>query len=242
MAALGTRPLGAQGLRVSALGLGCVGISELYGPRELDESRAMLHRARELGVDFFDTADVYGAGHNEQFIGEVLGSARQSVVLATKFGAVRERFGYRVNGRPEYVRQACDASLQRLGTDVIDLYYQHRVDPDTPIEETVGAMARLVEAGKVRTLGLSEASPQTIRRACKIHPITALQTEYSLWSRDPEDELLGLCAEQGITFVAYSLLGRGFLTGQIKKIEDLAADDFRRISPRFQGDNFQKNL
>ena len=242
MTELGRRALGTQGLHVSTLGLGCVGISELYGPRELDESRAMLRRALELGVDFFDTSDVYGAGHNEQFLSEVLGAERSRTLLATKFGAVREGFGYRVNGRPQYVHEACDASLRRLGTDVIDLYYQHRVDPETPIEETVGAMAGLVQAGKVRHLGLSEASPATIRRAHAVHPIVALQTEYSLWSRDPEGELLDTCRELGMAFVAYSPLGRGFLTGRYRSIDDLAADDWRRNNPRFQGDNFQKNL
>jgi aryl-alcohol dehydrogenase-like predicted oxidoreductase len=239
---LDTRALGTHGLRVAALGLGCVGISELYGPRELDESRAMLLRARELGVDFFDTADVYGAGHNEQFLGEVLGAQRRAVVLATKFGAVRQGFGYRVNGRPEYVRQACDASLRRLGTDVIDLYYQHRVDPETPIEETVGAMSRLVEAGKVRFLGLSECSAATLRRAHAVHPISALQSEYSIFTRDVEDQILPTCRELGIGFVAYSPLGRGLLARRIDAPVAPAAQDVRAFHPRFRAENLARNL
>jgi len=242
MAALGTRTLGTQGLQVSALGLGCVGISGLYGPRELDESQAMLHRALELGVAFFDTSDVYGAGHNEQFLGEVLGPQRRALVLATKFGAVRERVGYRVNGRPEYVRAACDTSLQRLGTDVIDLYYQHRVDPETPIEDTVGAMARLVEAGKVRFLGLSECSAATLRRAHAVHPISALQSEYSIFTRDVEDEILSTCRELGVGFVAYSPLGRGLLARRIDAPVAPAAGDVRAFHPRFSAENLARNL
>jgi len=241
MTALDTRVLGTHGLRVSLLGLGCAGISELYGPRELDESRMMLRRALEIGVDFFDTSDVYGAGHNEQFLGEVLGAQRRRLVLATKFGAVREQFGYRVNGRPEYVRAACDASLRRLGTDVIDLYYQHRVDPQTPIEDTVGEMSRLVEAGKVRFLGLSECSAATLRRAHAVHPISALQSEYSIFTRDVEDEILPTCRALGVGFVAYSPLGRGLLTGGIDA-PVAAARDVRAFHPRFSGRNLERNL
>ncbi|WP_218080730.1 aldo/keto reductase [Anthocerotibacter panamensis] len=239
------RQLGRAGLMVSALGLGCMGMSEFYGSIDETEAVATLHHALDLGITLLDTADMYGIGHNEEFIGKAIRDRRASVVLATKFGIVRSRTDATVrgiNGRPEYVRSACEASLKRLGIEVIDLYYQHRVDPNTPIEETVGAMADLVEEGKVRFLGLSEASSSTLRRACAIHPITALQSEYSLWSRDPEDDLLATCRELGVGFVAYSPLGRGFLTGQIRRFEDLAPDDYRRHSPRFQGENFQRNL
>ncbi len=240
-----TRQLGRSGLSVSALGLGCMGMSDFYGQRDDEQSIRTLHRALELGVTFLDTADMYGPFTNEQLLGRALKGRRQEATIATKFGIQRdpdnpEKRG--INGRPEYVRSACEASLKRLGTDHIDLYYQHRVDPNTPIEETVGAMSRLVEEGKVRFLGLSEAAPDTLRRACQVHPITALQTEYSLWSREPEDEILPTCRELGVGFVPYSPLGRGFLTGQIKKFEDLDADDYRRHTPRFQGENFQKNL
>ena len=236
------RKLGKHGPAVGAIGLGCMGMSEFYGPRDDAESLATIHRALELGVTLLDTSDMYGPHTNERLVGKAIADRRDRVVLATKFGIVREGNQRAINGRPEYVKAACDASLARLGVEVIDLYYQHRVDPNTPIEDTVGAMADLVRAGKVRHLGLSEAAPDTLRRACKVHPIAALQTEYSLWSRDPEDGLLAVCRELGVAFVAYSPLGRGFLTGQFKKFEDLAADDFRRFSPRFQGDNFAKNL
>jgi aryl-alcohol dehydrogenase-like predicted oxidoreductase len=239
------RKLGRQGLEVSELGLGCMGMSEFYGPGDQFESEATIDRAIDLGVTFFDTSDIYGPFTNEELVGRALLPHRRKVQIATKFGIVRKKEdpSFRaVDGSPAYVRSACEASLQRLGVETIDLYYQHRVDPKTPIEETVGAMARLVEEGKVRFLGLSEAGPETIRRAHATHPITALQTEYSLWSREPEDEILPTVRELGIGFVAYSPLGRGFLTGQIKRFEDLAPDDFRRNSPRFQGANFDRNL
>ena len=238
------RKLGRNGPMVSVMGLGCMGMSDFYGHRDDQESIATIHRALDLEVNLLDTADVYGPFTNEELVGRAIRGRRDQVFLATKFGIVRgtDPNVRGVNGRPEYVRAACEASLRRLGVDVIDLYYQHRVDLDTPIEDTVGAMADLVREGKVRFLGLSEAGPKTIRRAHAAHPITALQTEYSLWSRDPEDEVLPTCRELGIGFVAYSPLGRGFLTGQIKRFEDLAADDYRRRSPRFQGDNFQRNI
>jgi aryl-alcohol dehydrogenase-like predicted oxidoreductase len=238
------RTLG-QGLTVSAQGLGCMGMSEFYGEGDEEESIATIHRALDLGVTLLDTADMYGPFTNEELVGRAIAGRRAEVVLATKFGNERAPDGTRigVNGRPEYVRSACDASLRRLGVDHIDLYYQHRVDPDTPIEDTVGAMAGLVTAGKVRHLGLSEAAPATIRRAHAVHRITALQTEWSLWTRDPEiDGVLDTVRALGIGFVAYSPLGRGFLSGAIEKIEDLAADDFRRHNPRFQGENFARNL
>jgi aryl-alcohol dehydrogenase-like predicted oxidoreductase len=239
------RTLGTQGLTVSAEGLGCMGMSEFYGSADETEAVATIHRALDLGVTFLDTADIYGPHTNERLVGEAIADRRDDVVLATKFGIVRDPNDPSVrgvNGRPDYVSTACDASLRRLNVDHIDLYYQHRVDPDVPIEETVGAMAELVAAGKVRFLGLSEAAPETIRRAHAVHPISALQTEYSLWSRDPEAEILPTLRELGIGFVAYSPLGRGFLTGQITSPDDFGPDDFRRRNPRFQGENFRRNL
>ena len=241
---MNTRKLGSQGLEVSELGLGCMGMSEFYGTGDEGESIATIHRAIELGITFLDTADMYGPFTNEKLVGKAIADRREGVVLATKFGNQRGEDGsfLGVNGDPDYVRKSCDASLQRLGVDYIDLYYQHRVDPETPVEETWGAMKELVDAGKVRYLGISEAAPETIRKANSVHPISALQTEYSLWSRDVEDEILPTVRELGIGFVAYSPLGRGFLTGQIQSFEDLPEDDYRRFSPRFQGENFDRNL
>jgi aryl-alcohol dehydrogenase-like predicted oxidoreductase len=241
---MNTRHIGRGGPVVSALGLGCMGMSEFYGEHDDAESIATIHRALDLGINFLDTADAYGPFTNERLVGRAIRDRRSQVVLATKFGNVRNEEGswLGISGTPEYVRRSCDASLQRLGIDIIDLYYQHRVDATVPIEETVGAMAELNKAGKIRFLGLSEASEATIRRAHAVHPITALQTEYSLWSREPEERLLAVCRELGIGFVAYSPLGRGFLTGRFKTPDDLAANDWRRNNPRFQTDNFHKNL
>jgi aryl-alcohol dehydrogenase-like predicted oxidoreductase len=242
-AALPTRTLGPQALQVSMQGLGCMGMSQSYGPADEDESIATIHRALDLGVTFLDTADVYGDGHNESLVGRAIRDRRDEVVLATKFSLSRGAGGQMaVNGRPDYVRSACDASLQRLGLDHIDLYYQHRVDPQVPIEDTVGAMAELVTAGKVRHLGLSEASAATLRRAVAVHPITALQSEWSLWTRDLEDEVVPVARELGIGIVPFSPLGRGFLTGAITSPDDFGEDDFRKNNPRFQGENFTRNL
>ena len=240
-----TRKLGNEGLVVSTQGLGCMGMSEFYGPRDDAESFATIDRALELGCNFLDTADMYGPYTNEELVGRAVKGRRERFVIATKFGITRHPTDITkrgVCGRPEYVRASCEASLRRLGIDVIDLYYQHRVDAEVPIEDTIGAMAALVSEGKVRFLGMSEAAPATLRRACAVHPISALQSEYSIWTRDPEDGVLATCRELGVGFVAYSPLGRGFLTGEIRRFEDFAADDYRRHQPRFQGENFRKNL
>jgi len=239
------KPLGNEGLTASEIGLGCMGMSEFYGERNDDESIKTIHKAFELGITFFDTADVYGPWLNEELVGKAIKEFRKNVTLATKFGIVRDVNNPATrgtNGKPEYVKSSCEASLKRLGTDVIDLYYLHRKDPATPIEETVGAMAELVALGKIRRIGLSEVNSETLRKAHSVHPLTALQSEYSLWTRDPEDDILATCKELGIAFVAYSPLGRGFLTGRIKKYEDFSEGDYRRFSPRFQGENFNKNL
>ncbi len=236
--------LGSSSIDITEMGFGCMGMSDFYGRHDDEHSIEVLHSVLDAGINFFDTADMYGTGHNEILLSRVLRSHRDQMVIATKFGNMRRIDGVNLGicGKPDYVKSACEMSLRRLNIDVIDLYYQHRVDPEVPIEDTVGAMADLVKAGKVRAIGLSEAAPNTIRRAHAVHPISALQTEYSLWSREPEDEILGVCRELGITFVAYSPLGRGFLTGQIKSIDDLAPDDTRRMFPRFNAENFPKNL